>query len=233
MAIINVVFDFDGSLATTFVGGEMFRDHTPEDQVAKAHERFVTNKTSLREYQEEVFDLADESPSEMSKRAVETSSIRPLAHEICERVWNSGGKVSVASAGLDFYIQPVLNNAGLDRIEVHSGRVVSSATERPPFRYDYPSSEKTCKGDWVTCKCEVINRLKYDGDDEADSEVIFVGDGATSDSCAARNAADVVFATGRLLAYCRENGITATEFGDDLGPVLSYVVSKTSEDGAQ
>ena len=230
MVIVNVVFDFDGTLATTFVGGEMFRDHTPKDLLDVARDRFNTNKTSLREYQEEVFDLVDESPVEMSDRAVQHTSIRPLAQEVCDHIWNSGGTVTVASAGLDFYIQPVLDAAGFDRLELHSGKVVSEPTKQPPFRYDYPSAKKACKGDWVICKCEVINDLRNDG---ADDEVIFVGDGVMSDSCAATNAADTVFATGRLLDYCNENDIPVTEFSDDFGPLLSYVLNRTSANGAK
>jgi 2-hydroxy-3-keto-5-methylthiopentenyl-1-phosphate phosphatase len=225
---VHIVFDFDGSLATSFVGGEMFRGHTPEDKLADASKRYRANTTSLREYQEEVFDIVDESPAEMSVRAAATSSIRDLTTEICEIVWDSGGTVSVASAGLDFYIQPVLDKAGLERIELHSGKVVSEPAELPPFRYDYPSFEKSCKGDWVTCKCEVINRLKSGAQNGEDgSEVIFVGDGSSADSCAATNAADTVFARGRLLDYCIENKIPATEFGDDFSPVLSYVQLRT------
>jgi 2,3-diketo-5-methylthio-1-phosphopentane phosphatase len=230
VAVVNVVFDFDGTLATTFVGGEMFRDHAPKESLNVAQDRFNANKTSLREYQEEVFDLVDESPAKMSYRAVQHTSIRPLAHEVCNQIWEAGGTVSVASAGLDFYIQPVLNNAGFDRIEVHSGKVVSEPTKLPPFRYDYPSAKKECKGDWVICKCEVINDLRNDG---AGDEVIFVGDGVMSDSCAAPNAADTVFATGRLLNYCNENDIPVTEFGDDFEPLLSYVLTRTSANGAK
>jgi 2-hydroxy-3-keto-5-methylthiopentenyl-1-phosphate phosphatase len=224
------VFDFDSSLATTFVGGEMFRGYTPEDKVAEANMRYRANETTLREYQEEVFDLIEQSTGEMSKRAASNGSIKPLAREVCDQAWNSGGTVAVASAGLDIYIQPVLNKANLEQIELHSGRIVSEPTELPPFRYDYPSAEKTCKGDWVVCKCEVINSLKRD---KGDIEVIFVGDGSTSDACAAANAADKVFATGRLLDYCNENDIPATEFGDDFRSVLSYVVNKTTANGVQ
>ncbi len=230
MGSINVVFDFDGSLATSFVGGLMFRGFTPKVEVEKASKRFNSNVTSLREYQEEVFDLVSESPADMSKRAVEGASIRSQAHEVCEQVWKTGGEVAVASAGLDFYIQPVLDNSELGRINVHSGKVVSNVTELPPFRYDYPSSDDQCEGDWITCKCKVINDLKSE---DNESEVVFVGDGTGPDECAAKNAADTVFATGRLLSYCNENQIPATEFGDDFGPVLSYVVSKTSANGAQ
>jgi 2-hydroxy-3-keto-5-methylthiopentenyl-1-phosphate phosphatase len=236
LTTFNVVFDFDSTLATSFVGGEMFYGHAPEKGMTEARDRFHSDKTSLRQYQEEVFDLVDESTYEMSKRAAGKGSVRPLATEVCNEVWAAGGTVAVASAGLDFYIQPVLSKAGLDQIEIHSGRIVSEPTELPPFRYDYPSTSTTCKGDWVTCKCEVINRLKIrknGRNGEAVSEVIFVGDGVLSDMCAAANAADTVFATGRLLDYCNENGIPSTEFGDDFSSVLSYVMSKTSSNGAK
>ena len=107
--------------------------------------------------------------------------------------------------------------------------MLSEPNGKPPFRYDYPSYLKSCKGDWVTCKCEVIHRLK---NDHGGSEVIFVGDGLLSDTCAAANAADTVFATGKLLRYCEKNKIPATEFGDDFGPLLRYVHSKTFITGA-
>ena len=230
MATISVVFDFDGTLVTSFIGGLLFRGFTPEAELKKASNRFKTNVTSLREYQEEVFDLVSESTAEMSKRAVEGASIRSQAHEVCEHIWNVGGKVAVASAGLDFYIQPVLDNSKLGRINVHSGKVISNVTELPPFRYDYPSSDDQCEGDWITCKCKVINDMKSE---DEEIEVVFVGDGTGPDECAAKNAADTVFARGRLLSYCIENQIPAMEFGEDFGPVLSYVVNMTSANGAQ
>ncbi len=233
MAIFNVVFDFDNTLATSFVGGEMFYGHVPEKGMADARNRFRSDKTSLRQYQEEVFDLVGQSTGEMSERAAEKGFVRPLAAEVCNEVWAAGGSVAVASAGLDFYIQAVLNKVGLDQIEIHSGTITSGPTELPPFRYDYPSTSANCEGDWVTCKCEVINRLKNGRNGEAVSEVIFVGDGVLSDMCAAANAADTVFATGRLLDYCKENGIPVTEFRDDFSSLLSYVLSNTSSNGAK
>ncbi len=82
-----------------------------------------------------------------------------------------------------------------------------------------------------------VSRLCHYQEKEArsfpESEVIFIGDGLLSDTCAARNAADTVFATGRLFDYCIENDIKVTEFGEDFGPVLKYVMNKTSTDGDQ
>jgi 2-hydroxy-3-keto-5-methylthiopentenyl-1-phosphate phosphatase len=233
MPSINVVFDFDSTLATSFIGGEMYRDHVPEDDQNRARQRFLSDATSLREYQEEIFNLVDESVAQMSKRAAQVTEIRPLTQEVCQQVWTSGGSVAVASAGLDFYIQPALDKAGLEQIEVHSGKIVSNPTELPPFRYDYPSSFRdTCESDGVTCKCAVVNHLR-DDNGGTEAEVVFVGDGDTSDACAGKNAADTVFATGRLLTYCNNNGIPAKEFNEDFEPLLSYVLSKTSPNGAR
>ena len=228
-ANIHVVFDFDGTLATTFIGGEMFRRSTQPDRVSILSGQFASGEISLRQYQEAVFDMVDEPIFEMSRRAALHGRIRKFAIEVCELVWDSGGIVAVASAGLNFYIEPILENVGLDRVELHSGKVLSESNGKPPFRYDYPSYLKSCKGDWVTCKCEVIHRLK---NDHGGSEVIFVGDGLLSDTCAAANAADTVFATGKLLRYCEKNKISATEFGDDFAPLLRYVHSKTFIAGA-
>ena len=230
MSKVSVVFDFDGSLATTFVGGLMFRGHVRETDLEIARERFVSGVISLREYQEEVFDQVDETPAQMSARAATEGNVRDYSSDVCEAIWSTGGQVAVASAGLNFYIQPILDKAGLSRINVHSGEVVSPPTEMPPFRYDYPFGNSSCRGDWVTCKCNVINELKTS---DQESEVIFVGDGTDADRCASSNAADKIFALGRLFDYCNENGIPATEFRDDFKPLLSYVLEKTSANGAQ
>jgi HAD superfamily phosphoserine phosphatase-like hydrolase len=233
VSIISVVFDFDSTLATTYVGGEMLRGHTGgmyEDETAEVHQRFRSGIITLLEYQEEGFNVIDESISEMSQRAADYAVIRPLAREVCEQIWNSGGTVAVASAGLDIYIRPPLDKAGLDKIEIHAGMVTADPTGLPPFRYDYPSSFKdTCQSGGAFCKCGVINSVRRENGG-ADAEVIFVGDG-TVDQCAATNAADTVFATRKLFDYCNYNGIPATEFDEDFEPLLSYVLSKISENG--
>ena len=55
-------------------------------------------------------------------------------------------------------------------------------------------------------------------------EVVFVGDGLRSDSCAA-GIATTVFARSRLLDYCRKNGIPALPF-EDFVPVAEYIRAK-------
>jgi len=208
----------------------MFNDYVSQSKLEVARKRFRANITSLRVYQEEVFDSVSQTPAEMSQRAADGAEIRPLAHELCELVNKTGGAVAIASSGLDFYIRPVLERAKLNDLDIHSGIVVSDPASPPPFRYDYPSAGDACEGDWVTCKCKVINDLR---DRVANSEVIFIGDGSGADECAATNAADQVFARAGLLEYCKENRIPVIKFGDDFGSVLNYVEDKTSVNGAQ
>ena len=217
---IHIVCYFDDTLTTTNVARDLLTKFAPHRRVAEIRGRYISAEISFREYQEQAFDLVGRSVASLSQHAVSNATGRPLARETFEVVWRAGGTVAVASAGLDFYIEPVLTKAGLGRAEVGCGRVVSDPAQSPPFRYDYPSAEKSCRGDWVTCKCDVIRGLKPGG---VEAEVIFIGDGLSSDTCATTNAADTVFATGRLFDYCVENGIEATKFGDDFGPVLDYV----------
>ena len=225
-----MVFDFDGSLATTFVGGLIFRGHVPETVLESSSQKYLSNTISLREYQVAVFDSVDETPRQMSNRAAENAAVRQYSKDVCEAVWRNQGKVAVASSGLDLYINPVLENTGLQRIEVHCGHVVSNPAKLPPLSYEYPSSSPACQGDWVTCKCKVINDLKLEN---PDSEIIFVGDGTDADRCATRNAADTVFASGRLFEYCKKNGIPATEFRNSFRSLLQYVLERTSLNGAK
>ncbi|MCZ6539590.1 MAG: MtnX-like HAD-IB family phosphatase [Chloroflexi bacterium] len=230
MKKVHIVCDFDDTLTTTNVARDLLRDFAPHDRLVEIRERYVSGEISFRLYQEQAFDLVGQTVARLSERAIANASIRPLARETFEAVWNAGGTVAIASAGLDIYIEPVLQKAGFDRADIYSGKVVSDPTEGPPFRYDYPSAENTCKGDWVTCKCEVIRRLKRD---DGEREVIFVGDGKLSDTCAATNTADTVFATGQLLDFCVENGMEVTRFDEDFGPVLKYVTNKIPSNGDQ
>ncbi len=58
---IYVVFDFDGTLATTFIGGEMFRCCSPANSLSILSGLFASGDISLRQYHVAVFDMVDET----------------------------------------------------------------------------------------------------------------------------------------------------------------------------
>jgi 2-hydroxy-3-keto-5-methylthiopentenyl-1-phosphate phosphatase len=157
---------------------------------------------------------------EMQRAAAAEMRLRPGFVDLVEAVRGNGGTVTVVSAGLDIYIRPVLDENGLSGIPVICGRAKPASAGRAPFRYDYPFGGVRCNGDWATCKCAALRAAP------AGHTTIFVGDGGTSDACAAPKAG-YVFARDRLLRHCAEKGVPAMPF-EDFYTVTEFVRKLTA-----
>jgi 2-hydroxy-3-keto-5-methylthiopentenyl-1-phosphate phosphatase len=84
----------------------------------------------------------------------------------------------------------------------------------------FPHADLACVTDAATCKCAVAASLR-----KAGRRVVLIGDGL-SDCCLARSA-DLVLARGKLLEYCRKQGI-AHEPAPDFSAVVGYMHSLAS-----
>lgn len=203
-----VVCDFDDSAADCNAAQLLLTQFAgPEAESVQASYR--SGSLPFREYQEEMFKTVIASVDELSTYARDNVNLRPGFAEAVEATRAAGGEFIVASAGIDFYIEPVLEAHGLADVPVLSvtGAPTSTDGATMSFRYDYPSDREFCR-DWAVCKCQPIERANSSGE-----HVIFIGDGLRSDSCAAEKA-DTVFARTRLLEYCNDNDIEAIEFKD-------------------
>jgi 2-hydroxy-3-keto-5-methylthiopentenyl-1-phosphate phosphatase len=113
----------------------------------------------------------------------------------------------VVSDGFDYVICRILRRCGAEGELLNGSHLFASSmrVEGEAVAVDFPHSPAPCVHGCATCKPEVIRRLVA-----RHSPVIFIGDGL-SDRFAVE-AADVVFAKARLLAYCRDRGIGARPF---------------------
>jgi 2,3-diketo-5-methylthio-1-phosphopentane phosphatase len=102
------------------------------------------------------------------------------------------------SDGLDYAIERILRNHGLERAAVLSNRL--EAVGERSWRLGFPYSDPTCRIASGNCKCACAMRAR-----EARRRVLVIGDGA-SDFCVAARA-DLVFAKHRLIEHCRAAGI--------------------------
>jgi 2-hydroxy-3-keto-5-methylthiopentenyl-1-phosphate phosphatase len=117
--------------------------------------------------------------------------------------------VTIVSDGLDYVIRRVLRNHGLTDLPVYANHLEMLGEDR--YALSFPNAGADCPAASGTCKCAIMRRFRRPG-----GEAVLVGDGA-SDVCAAREAADFVFAKGSLLEYCRENNLPHAayqNFGD-------------------
>ena len=114
--------------------------------------------------------------------------------------------VTIVSDGLDYVIRRVLRNHGLGDLPVYANRLETAGEDG--YALSFPHARADCPTASGTCKCALLRRLRRPG-----SEAVLVGDGA-SDVCAAREAADSVFAKAGLLDHCREHGLPHRAYRD-------------------
>lgn len=125
-------------------------------------------------------------------------AIDPAFAAFVKVVHGQGLHLEVLSDGLDYAIRTILARDGLDWLPVTSNRL-EPAGERS-WRLAFPNASTTCRVASGTCKC-----ARAQISQGARKRVLLIGDGA-SDFCVAE-AADFVFAKGKLIAHCAENKI--------------------------
>ena len=212
---LSISCDFDETAATANVARLLLDRFSTAGvkEVVRAHRR---GETTFREYQEHAFDAVHATMAEMAEYVKQNASLRSGFRELAEACSSSGHDLKVVSAGLDFYIQALLDASDLGHIPIVAVAVRDRDAPDGPFRYDYPMSRADCDPAWGVCKCAAIDEARAAG-----MQTVFVGDGPRGDACAAAKA-DFVFARGRLLKYCRENEIAAVPF-ELLHPVVDFV----------
>ncbi len=213
---LSLSVDFDETAATANVARLLLDRFISSggEELETALRRLA--ETTFRDYQEQAFNAVDASVAEMAEYVKLNASLRPGFRELVDACSASGHDLKVVSAGLDFYIQALLDAGGLGHIPIVAVSAHEKGAPGGPFRYDYPRSRADCDPAWGVCKCAALDDARAAG-----MQTVFVGDGPRGDACAAARA-DFVFARGRLLRYCRRNRIPATPF-EHFGPVVDFV----------
>ncbi len=203
-----VVCDFDDTAAACNAAQLLLAKFAGPDADA-VQQAYRDGVLPFRDYQEKMFNTVAAPVEELMAYARDNVRLRPGLKDAIAATRERGGEFLIASAGIDFYIEPVLEANGLGDVHILSvtGATATAGGATMTFRYDYPAGQEHCR-DWAVCKCGPIEKARA-----RDEYVIFIGDGLRSDACAAEQA-DTVFARSRLLEHCKENGIEAIEFDD-------------------
>lgn len=106
--------------------------------------------------------------------------------------------IEILSDGLDYAIRSILARYDLDFLPITANRL--SAIGEREWRLAFPNASATCQAASGTCKCARALRSP-----SPKKRVLMIGDGA-SDFCVAE-AADFVFAKGKLIEHCRTKNI--------------------------
>ena len=136
--------------------------------------------------------------------ALDFVQIRPGAREFFAWCHAIGLPVTIASNGLDCYILPILEAHGLAVDDVISARAVQQAAG---IGVSYDHVWDAVYHDERDLKRLALRRMQATG-----RHVVYIGDG--DPDFLAASVADRVFARRRLLARCREAGVSYTPFED-------------------
>jgi 2-hydroxy-3-keto-5-methylthiopentenyl-1-phosphate phosphatase len=126
----------------------------------------------------------------------------------------AGIKLAIVSDGVDYFIHRILERHGLGTIPVFANALKTNGSRHT---LEHPWLNDQCAAQQGVCKCAVTRA--------ALRPLIFVGDGR-SDQCVSQ-IADVVFAKGKLAAFCAKTDrdyVAFTTFAEIQAGVASLLL---------
>jgi 2-hydroxy-3-keto-5-methylthiopentenyl-1-phosphate phosphatase len=198
----TLVVDFDGTITQEDVLDEIARTFGDDEVYREVDEALDRNGITLHEVLRREFEPVRASLGEVIEWVHANASIRQGFRELVELARERGWRVVVVSSGFRQLIEPMLERAGIEGLELVSNEVDPDPEGWRITFFD----ESRCEICGEACKWTTV-RSVVDG-----GEVVYVGDGY-SDRCAAEDA-DLVFARRGLAAYLTERGVPYEPFED-------------------
>jgi 2-hydroxy-3-keto-5-methylthiopentenyl-1-phosphate phosphatase len=198
----TLVVDFDGTITQEDVLDEIARRFGDDEVYREVDEALDRNGITLHEVLRREFEPVRAPLGEVLEWVHANASIRPGFRELVELARARGWRVVVVSSGFRQLIEPMLERAGIQGLELVSNEVDPDPEGWRITFFD----ESICLVCGEACKRTTV-RSVVDG-----GEVVYVGDGY-SDRCAAEDA-DLVFARRGLASYLAERGVPFEPFDD-------------------
>lgn len=199
-----VVCDFDGTAVTEDIGDQVSIHFAGRDLWRAAEDRYRAGAIGFGELIREIFAPITAPAGEIAAWARARAVLRPGFEAFVRRCRDAGVPFLLVSAGLDVYIHAVLERLPPElhaHVEVRSNRATCSPAG---LSVAFHPAGGGC-GRCGFCKGTVVEELRGRG-----HRVAVLGDG-TADRCAAERA-DLVYARGRLPAYCEQMGVAYRRF---------------------
>jgi 2-hydroxy-3-keto-5-methylthiopentenyl-1-phosphate phosphatase len=197
----SILVDFDGTACPYDVSEELL-DEFGQGGWRAYDEAVDRGEVGLRQAAEQQAAMLRASREEMLAFALERFAVEPTFPSFVGWAESRGMPLAVISDGFGFYVRPLLEKAGLGRVEVFTN-------EFEDGRLLHPHAHPACVG-CGTCKMLAANTFR-----ERHGSVAFIGEGQ-SDRYGALYS-DIVFAKEDLVRICEQDGVPFlpwTDFDD-------------------
>lgn len=198
----SVFVDFDGTISQDDIGITLLESFAAGrwEEVDGCYER---GEIGSREYVAALWPLLDGVPYDDLLAAARTVPLDPGFGPLVAFLRHAGAEVTVVSDGIGFYVATRVAPFAV-AVMANAVHVAPDGRREAHFPFAAPSPRCPC-GLCGTCKALPVVEASRRG-----RTTVHVGDG-TSDRFGAA-AADLVFAKGRLVDWCREAGTAYTPF---------------------
>lgn len=200
-----VLCDFDGTATTEDIGDQVAQRFGRPGAWLAAEEAYAAGAIGFGELIRRIFGTVTARPEEIAAFAVERAELRHGLERFLAGAAAAGRPVTICSAGLDVYIEPVLARLPAPLRRGLALRCNAATCSPEGMAVAFHGGGALDCGSCGFCKGRAARLLQAEG-----WRVALVGDGA-ADRCAA-DAADAVFARRSLVPYCRERGIPFRPF---------------------
>ena len=193
--------DFDGTITEEDMGFLLLDSFASEDWRRLLTE-YREGRMSVGRFNTKAFATVKADRQTLLRFVKSKVKIRAGFQELLACCRRKGFRFVIVSNGLVFYIEAILRDIGIDNIEVLAAQT-NFGPEGIEARYIGPKGNEIQDG-----FKEAYTRLFL----SKDYRVVYIGNGISDTSPAKQ--AHHIFATGELLAYCKETNLNCTPFVD-------------------
>lgn len=201
-ADIVLFCDFDGTLSPEDIGTALLRHYSSAALLLE--QQLLRKEISVMEYYRRACaTLSPECTPDCMAAFARRRGLRSDVHQFVDFCSREGIELAVLSDGLDAYIVPLLEEAGLAHLPIACNRVRWEEDQpQVEFPWAFESCQRNCPSPFPCAACKRAALLSWT---PPGATVLYVGDGI-SDFCPAFYA-DFVFARGELAVWCRQHGL--------------------------
>ncbi|URZ06878.1 MtnX-like HAD-IB family phosphatase [Clostridium felsineum] len=216
----NFVFisDFDGTISKRDFY-KIITDKYLKEEVGELYKDWRNNKITDVDYLGYVFSHIGRGEKEIIEDVL-TISIDPFIKEFIEKIKENGGDFVVVSAGANYYIDKVFENAGIKDVDIYSNK---SVYKDNGLHFVLNPKDEFYSGNYGIDKGKVVKKLK-----SSYKKVFYAGDSTPDIEPAILS--DVVFAKSKLRDFLKERNKEFIVF-DGFDEVLKYVEKYLKEWG--
>ena len=186
--------DFDGTI-TEEDASFFLLDTFAQGDWRRLLREYKEHKISVGEFNTRAFAMVKADEPTLLEALKDKIKVRAGFHELVDYCLGKNFRLVIVSNGLDFYIKAVLQELALENVEMHAAQA-SFHPEGMKVQYVGPDDKRLEDG-FKEAYVKTFLKLGY--------RIIYMGNG-DSDVAPAQYAHHI-FATGELLAYCRENNL--------------------------